>query len=403
MASSRPEKQQRRGRPGGVAPKPSTEGLKPDFPIFRGDTTSCCGGGSPQPQDRIQIPGYRLWPFVRDVVETPVGRVPLVRTDLLRWDRLGSVSARVGVGRNDYRIAPGLYGVGDPDNCSPVMVTANYKLSFDVLRSHLAGVDAWIVVLNTNGINVWCAAGKGSFSTVAVAEQVKALRLDQLVSHRRLVLPQLAATGVAARQVKAMCGFKVVWGPVHARHLKTFIDNGMKATPVMRTVTFGWRERLVLIPVELNHMGRPTLYLLPTLFGLSGIGPRMFSFHDAAVRGAMALLAFLLAVVAGAVVTPAFLPWLPGTAFALKGALVGVATGATLSAGFTKQLAVSEMLALTLFIVALSSYLAMNFTGSTPFTSPTGVEKEMRIAIPAQAAGVLLAAGLWVGAAWMKP
>jgi hypothetical protein len=158
-----------------------------------------------------------------------------------------------------------------------------------------------------------------------------------------------------------------------------------------------------LIPVELNHIGRPTLYLLPTLFGLSGIGPRVFSFHDAAVRGAMALLAFLLAVVAGAVVTPAFLPWLPGTAFALKGALVGVATGAALSAGFTKQLAVSEMLALTLFIVALSSYLAMNFTGSTPFTSPTGVEKEMRIAIPAQAVGVLLAAGLWVGAAWMKP
>jgi hypothetical protein len=31
----------------------------------------------------------------------------------------------------------------------------------------------------------------------------------------------------------------------------------------------------------------------------------------------------------------------------------------------------------------------MNFTVSTPYTSPTGVEKEMRRAMPAQAAGVL--------------
>jgi hypothetical protein len=402
MTSCCPEEQQGDERLDGVGPKRASEGLNPDFPIFGSDSAACCCGGSPQTQDPHQIPGCRLWPFVKDVVETPVGRVPLVRTDLLRCDRLGSVSARLGVGRSNYRIAPGLYGAGDPDHRSPVMVTANYKLSFDVLRSHLAGVDVWILVVNTNGINVWCAAGKGSFSTVAVADQVKAVGLGKLVSHRRLVLPQLSASGVAARQVKELCGFNVVWGPVHAKHLKAFIDDGLKATPAMRTVTFAWRERVELIPVELNHMGKPTLYLLPVLFGLSGIGPQLFSFHDAVARGAMALLAYLLAVFAGAVMTPALLPWLPGTAFALKGALVGVATAAVLSASFAQQLAVSEMLALTLLIVALSSYLAMNFTGSTPFTSPTGVEKEMRIAIPAQTIGVFLAAGVWVGTAWMK-
>ena len=403
MASCCPQEQQRHDLPDGVSPKSGSEGLQPDFPIFRSDPTACCRDESPQVSDPLQIPGYRLWPFVMDVVETLVGRVPLVRTDLLRSDRLGTVTARLGVGRNDYRIAPGLYGVGNPDDRSPVLVTANYKLSFDVVRSHLAGVNAWILVLNTNGINVWCAAGKGRFSTMAVAEQVKAVGLDKLVTHRRLVLPQLAATGVAARQVKDKCGFKVIWGPVHASYLKAFIDNGMQATPLMRKVTFAWRERVELIPVDLSHMGRPTLYLLPVLFVLSGIGPQLFSVHDAVVRGAMALLAYLLAVVAGGIVTPALLPWLPGTAFALKGALVGVAAGAALSAGLAQQLAVSEMLALTLFIVALSSYMGMNFTGSTPFTSPTGVEKEMRVAIPAQAVGLLIAAGLWVGAAWMKP
>jgi hypothetical protein len=40
----------------------------------------------------------------------------------------------------------------------------------------------------------------------------------------------------------------------------------------------------------------------------------------------------------------------------------------------------------------------MNFTGSTPYTSPSGVEKEMRKAIPLQALAALIAVAAWVGA-----
>jgi hypothetical protein len=60
----------------------------------------------------------------------------------------------------------------------------------------------------------------------------------------------------------------------------------------------------------------------------------------------------------------------------------------------------AEALALLLVTMAISSYLAMNFTGSTPFTSPSGVEKEMRKAIPLQVAVALIALVVWVGAAF---
>lgn len=89
---------------------------------------------------------------------------------------------------------------------SPVLVTANYKLTFDTLRRELAGVDVWVLVLDTRGVNVWCAAGKNLFSHDELALRVQRTGLERVVRHRRLILPQLAATGVSARQVKKKYG-----------------------------------------------------------------------------------------------------------------------------------------------------------------------------------------------------
>src|SRR3972149_4985176 len=81
--------------------------------------------------------------------------VPSVTTQLTMGERLGAWKVRWGIGRDRYRIDPGLYKVGSPDENSPVLVTANYKLTFDMVRKELTGLDAWILVLVTKGINVW--------------------------------------------------------------------------------------------------------------------------------------------------------------------------------------------------------------------------------------------------------
>jgi hypothetical protein len=307
---------------------------------------------------------------------------------------------RIGINRNDYRVAPGLYGVGAPGPEAPVLVTANYKLTFDTLRAQLAATDAWILVLDTRGINVWCAAGKKTFSTQEVVRRVRAARLERVVSHRRLVLPQLAATGVSARLVKKSCGFEVVWGPVRAADIRRFLAAGMKADTAMRRVTFSMAERAVLVPVELSFMPKYLLWVLVAAFVLSGIGPGIFSFPAAWARGLMIAAACLAGIVGGAVILPLLLPWLPGTAFAVKGLVSGTATGiATVLLVWGRASAI-EVPVLLVISVALSSFVGMNFTGSTPYTSPSGVEKEMRAAMPFQALAVLLGAAAWVGAAF---
>jgi len=357
----------------------------------------CC----PTPDGAGQeAPGYRLWPFVEGWLETPAGPVPRVKTNLDPGDVLGRWQMRWGLGRDRYRIAPGLYAVGLPDADSPVLVTANYKLTFDVLRRDAAGLDAWVLVLETYGINVWCAAGKGTFGTAEVIRRVKAVDLSRVVKHRRLLLPQLGAPGVSAHEVRKGCGFSVVYGPVRSADLRRFLADGMEATPKMRRVTFTTLERLVLTPVELVMMGKPAAWAALALFVLAGFGPGFFSFSAAWHRGLGGLAALAGALFAGAVATPVLLPWLPWRAFSAKGALVGAVVASIGALETDAALGWTGGLAALLAIAAGSSYVAMNFTGATPFTSPSGVEQEMRRALPWQAGATALAGVFWLASAF---
>ena len=340
--------------------------------------------------------------FVDGQVETPAGPVPRVHSRIGSRDLLGRWKVRWGIGRDRYRVAPGLYALGAPDGNAPVLVTANYKLTFDVVRRDVAGLDAWILVLDTRGINVWCAAGEGTFGTEEVIRRVTESRLAEVVSHRRLILPQLGAPGVAAHEVRKGCGFSVVYGPVRARDIRSFLEAGMKASPAMRRVVFPTMDRLVLTPVEITGLLRPAGWAAIGLFLLAGIGPGIFSLGAAWERGFAAVAALAAGILAGAVVTPVLLPWLPGRAFSVKGGLAGGVLAACAVMWQRGSLDAPAALALLLAMTAVSSFVAMNFTGATPFTSPSGVEKEMRRALPVQAGLTVLAGLLWVGGPFLR-
>ena len=373
--------------------------LQPSMPEPIQDEV-CCGAPTQPPSSPYERPGYALLPFIDDFMDTPVGPVPRVKTDLDLKDQIGTIAVRWAINRKNYKIAPGLYAVGSPDQNAPVLVTANYKLTFDVLRRQIGTLDVWILVLDTRGINVWCAAGKDLFSTAEVIHRVQLNGLKNVVRHRQLILPQLAATGVSAQEVKKGSGFEVVWGPIRSNDIKSFLENSLKADDSMRRVTFNFMERMAVVPVELSHLLKPTLWMLVGIFLISGIDSNIFSLAAAWPRGLMATLAYAAGILAGAVIAPALLPWIPGRSFALKGAITGICCGIGVILILHPKLLIWDALAVMLCTATISSYLAMNFTGSTPFTSPSGVEKEMRKAIPLQALAGLTTVVAWIGSAF---
>jgi len=321
-------------------------------------------------------------------------------------DILGLWRVRLGIKRNNYLVKPGIYCTGNPDPDSMVFVSANYKLSFDSLRSSLGGINAWILVLDTKGVNVWCAAGKGTFSTEEIINKLSEFKVEQLINHKKLIVPQLAATGVSAHDVLKLSGYRVIFGPVRAQDINSFLKNGMKSTKEMRAVNFGAKDRAVLIPIEFIGTLKYILAIIAAFIIFKYTKMNFINLRDT--------VAFSGAFVIAAIIVPLFLPWIPGRAFSLKGFFAGIIwmlamTAWNLSPGSIMQNGIKAASANTggtsyfnlqkffygnwlpfllltsaylMIIPAISAFFALNFTGSSTYTSLSGVKKEMKITLP---------------------
>ncbi len=292
----------------------------------------------------------------------------------LTWqDRLGSLRVYLGILRDNYQVQAGLYSLGNPSEDAPVLVTANYKLTVDVLRAALQGRNLWILVLDTKGVNVWCAAGKGTFSTQAVIQAIEENNLQEVLTSRLIILPQLAATGVAAHAVQQATGFKTIFGPVKAADLSEFLDRGNHKTAEESKITFTLSERFLVSLADLKNTLRDMLVVFGLMFCLNMLKQDIFQTRDAG--------AYFLAIITGSIITPLLLPYIPVAAFSLKGWFLGV----VLMLGYLKLLGMdlsALFLAYLLIFPAISAYYALNYTGSSTYTSLSGVEKETRLAIP---------------------
>ena len=337
------------------------------------DKPPCCGPPATTGGGKIDetVPGFQEW------LTTGAGPVPRVSSQIRLHDRLGAWKARWGIGRMNYIVPPGLYALGHPAPHDPVLVTANYKMSFDLVRNAMNGLNAWLLVLETFGINVWCAAGKGTFGTEELIGRIAATGLAKVVNHRRLLLPILGAPGVAAHEVARRTGFSLIYATIRAEDLPAYLANGMVTTPAMRELTFTFRERLVLVPVELVQALKSAALIALCLFVLGAL-------LGGYAAGIKACVAYLGAALTGIVLGPLLLPWLPGRSFSVKGAVAGLVwSAAWYGLGGGSAWSAPTTLAAFLALPAVSAFYTLNFTGCTTFTSRSGVKKEMRVAIPA--------------------
>ena len=250
---------------------------------------------------------------------------------------------------------PGLRRVGNPGRYSPVLVTCNFELTVRKVLQTLErdGIDAWVLVAPTKGINVWCAAGGGHFTTDTVVSIIKTSGIMDLVDHRELILPQLSAVGVNTWALRERTGWKPRFGPVYIEHMAAYLRHeGKPQEKEFRRVGFPLRDRFVMG----TNLGFNSLlfFALPFVIGsiwVSGLWWKSIP------------LLFLLAVLNSVLVF-----WLPGKPGVQKGGSLGLIVSAVFVVLSQTIWALGpwETLGWTGWIILLATYLGYDLPSWSP-------------------------------------
>jgi NAD-dependent dihydropyrimidine dehydrogenase PreA subunit len=251
-----------------------------------------------------------------------------------------------------HRAPTGLVRIGNPDRASPVLLTGNFTLTVRRLRDALEGVDAWLLVANSNGINVWCAAGGGHLTHHGVISVLRTSGIADLVDHRDLVLPQLAATGVERRAIEGATGWRTHWGPARLEDLPAVLARGGSVHGNERRMRFPPWERLEMA----------SIWFLPMVVIL-GVAAWLLAGWQAAV----AVVLLVVGTVGALFVALPRLPvtesrrWLTYGSFALAGAAIGWGVLAVADQSSPLRMATVGGAAAAAMLV-----LSIDLTGTTP-------------------------------------
>ena len=85
-----------------------------------------------------------------DFTKFSIATQPQIDSIWTNKDYFGALKVRFSIKRNNYRVKPGLYKLGKPGKDAEVIVTSNYKLTFDTVRRSLKGINVWVFPLWKN-------------------------------------------------------------------------------------------------------------------------------------------------------------------------------------------------------------------------------------------------------------
>ncbi len=282
--------------------------------------------------------------------EIALPEIPQLRHRVTLWTLAKDLWTLVMRNTPPYPSAkPGLYAIGQPDASAPVLVTGNYDLTVRRLVRDTKGLDAYLLVVNSAGINVWCASGGGYFTADKIIAAMRASRLEEIVDHRQLILPQLCATGVDGDRIQSQAGWNVRWGPVYSKDIPAYLAAGQQKDDGIRWVHFPLKARLEIAVAMWGFWG---LFLGLVLLLINrrhlwvGLGGALFFY----------------------LVTGAFFPWLPGRDGFRKGVFLAIVSMlVVLIAGpWLGNWDALRTLNTTLGLGALALFAGADYQGGTP-------------------------------------
>jgi acetyl-CoA decarbonylase/synthase complex subunit gamma len=131
-------------------------------------------------------------------------------------------------------VDPGMYQIGEPGDMAPIFVTSNYRMTKIPVEQDLlgAGIDCWLLVIDSEGIGIESAVAGGQFNATAVGEAATEFKAFEKVKHRILVIPGMAARISGALEDEANC--YVVVGPRDSSGILKYVETQWKPEDFMK-------------------------------------------------------------------------------------------------------------------------------------------------------------------------
>ncbi len=273
-------------------------------------------------------------------------------------------------------IEPGIYRSGNPTKNSPIIVTSNYDFTYIKVMRNLRHIDAWVLSVDSNGINVWCAARGNDFGNEQILEAVEATGIQNQTEENTLILPQLSAGGVSIPQLPKKSEnfpFKIKFGPVWSKHIPQYLDEKPSKKP----------EHMKLAKFSLFHRMRGwvthTTFLLRKIFLLPIIGFFVIFLLSLPWINKLTWVGELISwiIISNALIAILFPLSNFTRSFIKKGIFFGFLTSLILG-GISWLLhgsLIFILLNMTLFFW-IAFFSTMSFSGSTMATSPREIQEE---------------------------
>jgi NAD-dependent dihydropyrimidine dehydrogenase PreA subunit len=254
----------------------------------------------------------------------------------------------------------GLRVVGEPGPEAPVFVTCDFDLTVRRVLGALKGLDCYLLVAPSKGVNVWCSAVGGFFTAHSVVSVLKTSRIAERVNHRTLILPQLSAPGIDIEQVEESTGWRCRFGPVYARDIPDYVAEGFQKSEPMRQARFPLADRLQMALMWAAPMS--IVAALPVAI-----------FSPSSLPGVLCLIwGFTLFVF---VFYDAVMRFVPGPIGLVKTLLLGLVGAAAVTAYGLRVggWSIATMTAWCLGIMVVAAVLGFDLDGSSPLTAGSTV------------------------------
>jgi acetyl-CoA decarbonylase/synthase complex subunit gamma len=122
------------------------------------------------------------------------------------------------------QVEPKLYEIGSPTADSPIMITTNFSLTYFSVSGEAegAGMPSWLLVADSDGQSVLTAWAAGKFDAEKIAKTVKDSGIENMVNHRKLVIPGHVA-GLSGEVEEELPGWQIMVGPRDAVDIPNYL------------------------------------------------------------------------------------------------------------------------------------------------------------------------------------